>query len=419
MRGTPTISDAIAWSVTLESPDEPTVLGDRVVVGTRDEFGRALVAFDAGTEAWRVSLPGPARTVAVDGRVFAVSQARGDDRFVLAIDPATGERSWITRDASVVLGVADGVVLTGRPGTPSNVVQARDATTGEELWTADALSVYDHGSERTVYGTADADGRFRVVARGPRDGTRCWEHEPPGVFVDPEVAVTPERVALLAGNGTLVGLDRATGERAFREAFDGPIRTAGVVADGRIYYGDWSLLAQPQSPARLAAVDADGIRWERSVSGTAASPFAADGDLSVAVETADGRAAAVVGRDDGSTRWRARGDPLGRSRNRLYVARDGRLVALDSAGEPRWELSLPTTDPSGTLLPFDDPPGTAVRAYPDRLILLTDAGIVSRNAADGSERTRAVGFGGTVAALDVRRTLAALVVADRLFAVEL
>lgn len=188
---------------------------------------------------WRVEVgEGHSSPVVAGGRAF-VHGRRDPDEAVVAVDLATGKLLWEQRYPApfgknqYAVEMAKGphatpLVAGGRLVTVgvTGIVAAWDAATGKPLWRRDfagevdtsklfcgtAASPLEVGGRVVVQVGSDVHGG-RVLALDPATGETRWEWRGPGPgYASPilfEVAGQRQLVALT--NGSIVGLDAATG----------------------------------------------------------------------------------------------------------------------------------------------------------------------------------------------------------------
>ncbi|MFC7075406.1 outer membrane protein assembly factor BamB family protein [Haloarcula halophila] len=280
---------------------------------------------------------GELRTAAVvDGTVYASD----DDGGVHAFDSGTGQRRWYTPGTGAIFhtpAVADGTVVVGAGDAG---VKALDAETGQQRW---SWSV----RERVTSAPAIADGtvyagRETVAALALDSGREQWQRGFEHATGTP--AVTDGTVVVPAGNGSIVGLDRATGRRRFRfSAVLQHISEAVIVARSAYV---------PASDGSIRAIhlETGDQRWATTIAEPSDDrsvlplrPAVAGSTLVTGVET-DG-SVTVVGLDmaDGSTRWTWSPDsfvsaPVAAGPT-VYLCVGTRLTAIAAAdGSERWTI---------------------------------------------------------------------------------
>ncbi len=167
-----------------------TLLGARDLVG--DDAGLYRLAADAQTPVrldpagvWSLH-----RGAVVD--VASVGDYGSDDRYLLALDPGSGEPRW-RRDALTELVAVDGAevaCMESGPGADEQVLVLRAASDGDEIWRAEpqeflfSSQVFFTGA---AVGVVDIDGIWfadrvtgRELGRVPLEGL-----ESPGLCVQP------------------------------------------------------------------------------------------------------------------------------------------------------------------------------------------------------------------------------------------
>ena len=292
-------------------PAAPLVLGEHVLVGTREGD---VVLLDAetgavdGRQSFGDSVEGPLAFSAGRRLLYVASALPGQ---VIAHDLVRGERAW--RWKSRDLGTPDAGVVHVRghvvaPLSDGHIV-GLDATDGARRW------------------LVRPDSTARFVA--------------PPVVVDDVVVVVDDR-------GQVRRIDPAAGTVQSTVSVGGAVEHAPTVAGG--------LLVVPRTDGYLVAVDlaAMATRWRVPFSESARVPPRVGPPAAAAV---GGRAHIVAGATNGRTvavdaatgrvAWvrdfdaHANGTPLV-SGGFVYIGTtDQRVLALDAAsGETRWETSV-------------------------------------------------------------------------------
>lgn len=195
--------------------------GERVYMAGGHAQAVALDAED-GSEAWRVSLPGPVRSApAIAGNLLIVATA---DNGIIALNTADGRRVWNlpgSGEGTGLLGgsapaVAGDVVVA--PLSDGDLVVLRTAN-GRELWRASlgATRQFGFGSRLSDFGglPAVADNVLyatnvsgRTAALAMRTGSRLWEERIGG---SSSVWVAGDYVFLMTDNAELLCLHRPDG----------------------------------------------------------------------------------------------------------------------------------------------------------------------------------------------------------------
>ncbi|MET7477360.1 PQQ-binding-like beta-propeller repeat protein [Streptomyces sp. NPDC005648] len=205
---------------------------------------RHLRTFDAATGRRRrrvryrrggANLAGP---VLADGTLYVVE----DGGTVRALDPATGAVRWQRPtgvDGAVTPLVHDGTLYLG--GRHHREVHALDAATGEQRWSA-----------------------WPYLVRGGFDTTP---------------AIHGDTLYIAGSDSRLYALNATTGKARWRVTADSSIRSAPVVADGKVYFG--TRLGQ------VWAIRADNgqVRWQAKAGGDVRSLAVADGRVHVCSDT--------------------------------------------------------------------------------------------------------------------------------------
>lgn len=285
------------------------------------------------TVAWRASLCGGTTAAVVrDGRAHVGG---------FVFDARTGELVG----GEVHGHVSAPAVLDGTAYVSTHDLEARDAASGERLWTFETDE--DAGglpAPTVVDGTAYVSGGIddpTLYAVDAAEGTERWRFETGG-DVDTPAAVVDGTVYVADGSQTLYAVDAAEGTERWRRALDPRVWLSGpVVADGAVYLGSlegevlafetadgstrWRRRVEDgQFEVRDPVAVADGTVHAASASGTIAALDAATGDVEWHVDAdADGLGAPAVA--DGVVYVGARSSTP--------------LFALDAAtGEEQWRF---------------------------------------------------------------------------------
>lgn len=226
------------WRTILENPRAaPTYVGDTLVL--RTETGVTALDAATGERQWKNERPARrvhgAPPVAADGTVYVSSDVE-----VRALDVTTGEQRWafatgMSFDARPAV-VGDTVYVAGE----DTYVRALSTADGSERW-RHKRSAHFHCNvavaDGTVYAATDAG---IVLALSHEDGTVEWTHELPAWGDDepmhPDALAADGSRVHVAGDGLLLSLDAATGDRCWRtRAYFGGYGGALAVADGAVY----------------------------------------------------------------------------------------------------------------------------------------------------------------------------------------
>jgi outer membrane protein assembly factor BamB/tetratricopeptide (TPR) repeat protein len=238
-----------------------------------------------GEATWTVGLPGPAIDgVVVDSlAVLLVGDPDdGDQAWLVAFDPATGEAAWpssclVPGGAERLLPHAGAVVVDGT-GTAFPVIRVADMAEG-------ALRPFFIRARRDGSPPGEpvpAEGPVLVVRREDgleaydvRNGTRAWTWRPPGGADVQSVAAGEGVLACLDGRGALHALDFAAGTPLWSggagqdRAFD-PSSTA-LRADGKaVYAASSAALTHEELRIEARALRTGALLWAAPVSGTPA-----------------------------------------------------------------------------------------------------------------------------------------------------
>ena len=233
------------WQSSVPAPvgTGPTVADGVVILGTVSGTVRAVDA-ESGQSVWThdTELPVRATPTAADGVAYLGTGDPRDDNdrgAVVALRTTTGTAQWSRQlDGPVTSAVArdDETVYAG---TTAGTLHALAADTGVTRWRVDL--------DETVTGApVVTDGRLYVVDRSgvsalvPSDGERLWRvslgdrvrpvnHDDAG-----SVTVADDTLYVVDGDGGVIAVDAATGERRWRTALSAAATTP-TVADGRLF----------------------------------------------------------------------------------------------------------------------------------------------------------------------------------------
>ena len=258
-----------------------TAAGETLFVPTADRDG-TVVAFDvqSGRRRWRW-LGG-----AVQGGVTYVGGADGGmvgvatlDGRVVGLDPATGAERW-TRPST-----APGQIHAAPVPVGGDVVVADDrgavvrlsSATGAETWRADvggpvyAAPAVDGGA---VYVSTTRGGLARLDAA---TGETVWAVQDDSPLRVSTAAASAAGLAVGLSDGTVRGLDPATGAERWRTRYDGSVTAAPVWIGDRLAVGTLD--------GRLAVIDGRTGReeWSTELRGRVKSALAVGGGLLVAL----------------------------------------------------------------------------------------------------------------------------------------
>jgi outer membrane protein assembly factor BamB/TolB-like protein/DNA-binding winged helix-turn-helix (wHTH) protein len=234
-----------------ESGTRPVLLGDSVVVGTRDGYAVAY-GIDDGVERWRFATAGAVISTPVEdgGTLYFGSR----DGFLYALDPLTGGERWRRQ---------------------LETIHASPLPLGEEVW------VTSRGD--TLWVLAAADGRvLRTLA------TADWAVAEP--------IATADRVIIASSDGSVQAFARSDGRKLWQVATSGEIWYRPLLQDGRYLFGS--------ADHHLYALDVATGRelWRRRTGNRVLSSVAGWGDL-VFVGSHD-RSLHAFRADDGQPQWR-------------------------------------------------------------------------------------------------------------------
>ncbi|TKX61730.1 Pyrrolo-quinoline quinone [Halorubrum sp. ASP1] len=271
---------------------QPVVVGDRVYVS----FSGALFRLDLATGEVRwsteVGHDGSSTPAVRDGIAYVTVWNGGDetDRGLAAVDAESGEVMWrrlTDTDLTTAPAVTDEGVFVGG-GYETQTVAAFDHD-GTERWRNDLgeyASAPAVADGTVVYGA----GGPRVVAYDATSGEELWTAD-----VDGDATATPTvtdgRVLVGTRAGTLYALDLSDGSAAWTVDLPGPVRRSAAVADDR---------AVVPTELGLVAVGNDGERlWSDEGVAGATAPMVAGGTAYLG----DGRTVRAIAVDDGAELW--------------------------------------------------------------------------------------------------------------------
>ncbi len=246
----------------------PSVAGESVLFGAQSNIvsggevgGLASFEFDGGLR-WERALAITTSPSAVGDTVY-LGESTESGAQLRALATGDGADRWMrSLDAAKLRGtpaVADGVVFATASAAQgdSGIVVARDAADGSEVWTTpvDAgVRAAPAVQDGTVYVQAD-DGR--LLTFDAETGEMGWTTRL-GDAGASAPALTENRLIGLVKN-SLVGIDLATGDRAWETDIGYTLINGVSIAGGRAYVGG----------SRMTAVDvASGdTAWEQPVPG--------------------------------------------------------------------------------------------------------------------------------------------------------
>jgi eukaryotic-like serine/threonine-protein kinase len=255
--------DAVWTSATpLNGPSELTVVGSKLYVGTSD--GNVVgIDITTGAETWRQSLSPGSRAIHAPAATESTVVVATDDRYLAALDAATGEIRWRieTGDFDTGTPVIHGDVAyvgSGSENVANGQLVAYDLATGAERWRINAI----HGSP-VVVGNVGYTGSVAGLATAIdlATGTELWRTTFDSNLRAPAVAGD---IVYLAydGDRAVVALDRATGGRLWEYRLDGPNECCIAVARGRVFVGT--------SAGTVYAIGGDGAALVAATPGTGA-----------------------------------------------------------------------------------------------------------------------------------------------------
>jgi outer membrane protein assembly factor BamB len=238
----------------------PLQVGDRVFVGTADNYvlamdatdGRVLWNFETGHSIW-------GQPAFRDGVLFATSM----DRTIYALEAETGDELWRTSFAGAI---AAGPVLNDDlvyVADFDSQIHALDIQTGDEQWAAPA-SNWIWGAPAYADGVvyyADIDGN--VFAVDALSGEALWQNKAPGavqtspVVAEDKVYVASEGESSEVPAGALRAFAVEDGRELWTTIAPAPLFTTPVVVNDAV------VVALQSEAAMLIAYDRDtgGQLW--------------------------------------------------------------------------------------------------------------------------------------------------------------
>ncbi len=311
----------------------PAVAGNRLYVTSFE-----VHALDVATGQRQFKTRDVAWTMAVaDGRIHA-----SDGSSLYALDATDGSERWRVSVEGWVycVRVGAGTVVTGLRG---GGVRGYDAATGEPRWERVGAQVEFETPEAgpaLVDGTVYYRGGGRLHALDARTGTELWWHGLEDAAVAGGMPVPPVvadgRVHLTAGNRVLA-LDAADGTERWR--FDAPavIFAPPAHAAGGVYAVDY------RGTVYALTAHSGAERWRVATEARqTAEPLLVSGGL---VHLGSGGALYTLDATEGTPKWRfaTQGDVVGSpvaAGGRLHFgSMDHCLYTVDAAsGQLRWKL---------------------------------------------------------------------------------
>jgi serine/threonine protein kinase/outer membrane protein assembly factor BamB len=383
---------------------------------------------------------GVAAVLAVGG-VLVFGLPTGDDGSTSRTDSASGSarradaeafRPWVTKldtdpDGMPKCMYGSGALRCAGPGVLAASVDPRD---GKVLWTRKAKVTEDVPSTAPVISggllhTVTPDGK-QLLALDPRTGKTRWTLDIAAYTGG--VQHTSDTVLLTSPDGTITGVDGATGERLWRDRVTGRSLPSLAYFGGDLVYA--TTPTSDDASTQVIAVDprTGDVRWRHRLDGVLTPVGTWKGTLWFTAQNAYAETESIVGYTPGSGGERRipLDLPLLSATAALHdesvylLAAGGALVAVDvEAGKQRWRFetsvsrgSMPTADernvyvttPDGRLLATDARTGTLVGQTPPRLTGGT-GGVVAELPAPVvvGDRIYASAPDGSVFAVDARK----------------
>lgn len=200
-----------------------TIDGDDAYVG--DQLGNVYaLSLEDGSVAWTQKVGGRADTsIAVaDGNAYVVARdADTPSVVVAAFDAATGERHWTPLSLQVSSTAGSAPTAAGGSlflGSADRRVRALDAANGDERWNALVLSVFSPATAlaydgKSVFAADVAGGVYRLDAA---DGSRLWSFHVNEAVLRSAPVVSGSYALVGLGDGGMVAIDVETGHLVWR-----------------------------------------------------------------------------------------------------------------------------------------------------------------------------------------------------------
>lgn len=306
---------SLAWTHRDPAGANAIPFADEDIAVFTTEFDRRVVALDARTGAvrWRFTVAGgPAGLDLPEGNVLGVGGLVVVPAWDLyGLDRGTGQVRWTFAPAdqypAASSAASDGAVIY-TPG--ATALFAVDAQTGAQRWRADlgerpfapvvANGVVYVGGRGGIRGS-DVLGAGHVFAIRAADGEVLWKVPVPDQAGGPwqggvnrSGAVAGDVLVIASTNGSVYGIERATGEVRWRRQGSGPYESGVAMVGGVAVAADLSGEIVGLDPATGA------LRWRATTGGSSVTQQV----------TSDGRCA--------------------------YVSVGG-LMCVDAAGTLRWD----------------------------------------------------------------------------------
>jgi outer membrane protein assembly factor BamB len=361
----------VKWMFHAEGPvwAAPIVANGVVYVGNYKD-GAASTEFFAvdartGLEKWRLETEGPwASPIAVvDGIAYV-----GDCHYLYVLDSESGQELWRHRvDLSSILTIADGAIYF-RVGDASGGLYARNAQTGQGIWSFDISGTVDSvpivadgtvyfttssnvtyaldnqtGSEKWNFRQSDGANRALIVRDGMvylggqdgvlyaldgESGREEWKFQAQDEIYGAAV-IQGDMVCLADGSGSLYAIDGQTGQEVWRyEALTGMSRDTMSI----LSIDDTLLVGTSTGLWAFKGDTGEEIWREKSVGETSEPPVVADGAVYFTLGSSLYMLDIQSGQEQGKLRIDSWGlSPPAVQDGTIYVgSRDGDLYAVDA-----------------------------------------------------------------------------------------
>ncbi|MCU0784008.1 MAG: PQQ-binding-like beta-propeller repeat protein [Verrucomicrobia bacterium] len=250
------VSGKLDWKATTSDyiRSRPIVVGEAVFAAGLD--GK-VTAFDLkGKEIWSAQATAHPILANLAGTPNGILLS-GSDLFLRSLDSSSGREQWkhsllqCTYEngrrvlADVVAGGGDyqspPTVVQGKVfvGGPDRFVRAVDAATGKELWrfetSGQVSGAPTFANGRLFFGQQGGNDDLFCVSAA--DGSPLWSAQPGWVWT----TATPHDGRLITGtvDGNIVALSTKDGSELWKHPTNGGVYPSPAISDGRAYTGSW------------------------------------------------------------------------------------------------------------------------------------------------------------------------------------